>query len=76
MREPALMRPTPLLAAGLAAVVVGVAGCGQSDDRDRVRAITQRFLAAVEADEGVTACGALSQDTRKGAREPGEPALS
>ena len=65
MREAALMRRTPLLVAGLAAVVVGVAGCGQSDDRDSVRAIAQRFLAAYEADEGVTACAALSQDTRK-----------
>ena len=30
-----------------------------------MRATTQRFLTAYEADEGATACGALSQDTRK-----------
>jgi len=51
----------PLLAA--AAVALATAGCGQSDDRDTVRATTQRFLAAYSADQGDTACGQLSEDT-------------
>jgi hypothetical protein len=59
------MRRSPFLVASLAVVALGAAGCGQSDDRDTVRAATQRFLAAYEADEGETACAALSQDTRK-----------
>jgi hypothetical protein len=59
------MRRAPLLVASLAVAAVGAAGCGQSDDRDTVRATTQRFLAAYKADEGETACAALSQDTRK-----------
>ena len=64
MREAALMRGAPLVASVVAAAV-GLAGCGQSDDRDSVRTITQRFLAAYRAQEGEPACGALSQDTRK-----------
>lgn len=44
---------------------VGVAGCGQADDRDAVRATTQRFVAAYAADENETACQALSKDTVK-----------
>jgi hypothetical protein len=42
-----------------------LAGCGQADDRDTVRATTQRFLAAYAADEGERACEALSTDTVK-----------
>jgi len=42
-----------------------LAGCGQSDDRDTVRATTQRFLAAYTADRGENACAALSADTVK-----------
>ena len=59
------MRRAPLAVASVAVAALGAAGCGQSDDRDTVRATTQRFLAAYEADEGATACAALSQDTRK-----------
>ena len=59
------MRAVRPLVASLAAAVLGATGCGQSDDRDTVRTTTQRFLAAYSAHEGMTACGALSQDTRK-----------
>jgi hypothetical protein len=59
------MRPCRPLVASLAAAVLGAAGCGQADDRDTVRATTQRFLTAYSAHEGATACGALSQDARK-----------
>jgi hypothetical protein len=58
------MRCRPLVVASVV-IALGAAGCGQSDDRDTVRSTTQRFLAAYEADEGATACAALSQDTRK-----------
>jgi len=59
------MRPARRLVASFAVVAFGAAGCAQSDDRDTVRATTQRFLTAYSADRGETACGALSQDTRK-----------
>jgi hypothetical protein len=59
------MRRAPFLVASLVVAALGAAGCGQSDDRATVRAATQRFLSAYKADEGETACAALSQDTRK-----------
>lgn len=49
----------------LVALVLGTAGCGQSADRDAVRVLTQRFLAAYQAQDGAAACDALSQATRK-----------
>jgi hypothetical protein len=49
----------------LLAAAAAVAGCGQSDDRDSVRATTQRFLAAYAGHQGETACAALSSDTVK-----------
>jgi hypothetical protein len=45
--------------------VLALAGCGQSDDRDTVRATTERFLAAYDDDQGDVACATLSRDTRK-----------
>ena len=59
------MRRAPFLVASLVVAALGAAGCGQADDRATVRAATQRFLAAYNADEGETACAALTQDTRK-----------
>jgi len=53
----------PLVAVSLFAV--GVAGCGQSDDRTTVRATAQRFVAAFAADQNEAACQALSSDTVK-----------
>ena len=53
------------LAAPLLLTAVVLAGCGQSDDRAAIRAETERFLAAYEADQGAIACAALSSDTRK-----------
>jgi hypothetical protein len=58
------MRCRPLVVASVV-IALGAAGCGQSDDRETVRATTERFLAAYEADEGATACAALSEDTRR-----------
>jgi hypothetical protein len=54
----------PLLAAVCTAALT-FTGCGQSDNRVAVRATTERFLAAYTADEGASACAALSQGTRK-----------
>jgi hypothetical protein len=59
------MRPALPGLALLAAAAVATAGCGQSGDRDVVRATTARFLAAYSAHQGAQACAALSQDTRK-----------
>ena len=60
-----------VLTLGLAACVAdrGLAGCGQSDDRESVRSTTERFLAAVADDEGATACGVLKPGHAEGARE-------
>jgi hypothetical protein len=59
------MRPALPGLALLAAAAVATAGCGQSGDRDTVRATTTRFLAAYSAHQGAQACAALSEDTRK-----------
>ena len=48
----------------LALLAIALAGCGQSGDRDTVRATTTRFLAAYSGHQGDAACAALSQDTR------------
>jgi hypothetical protein len=56
------VRPSFVVLLATSAVL---AGCGQSDDRSTVRATTQRFLAAYKADQGETACAALSTDTVK-----------
>ena len=53
------------LAAPFLLTALVLAGCGQSDDRAAIRAETERFLAAYEADQGAIACAALSSDTRK-----------
>lgn len=54
--------------------VLLLAGCGRSDDRATIRAATERFYTAYEADDGVSACAALSSDTRKALeREESEP---
>jgi hypothetical protein len=56
-------RATRVLAA-VAVACLPLAGCGQSDDRAEVRSVTERFFAALEADDGAAACAALSTDTR------------
>jgi hypothetical protein len=47
----------------LAAVALG--GCGQSTNRKDVRAVTDRFSAAVASQDGAQACAQLSEDTLK-----------
>jgi hypothetical protein len=56
-----LRRPLAVLAAVSA---LGAAGCGRSDDRDAVRAVSERFFAALDAGDGAAACEQLSVDTR------------
>ena len=56
------MRLGALQALALLAGAVG--GCGRADDRDTVRAVTERFFAALEAGDGQAACAQLSTDTR------------
>jgi hypothetical protein len=52
-----------ILPAVLAAALVP--GCGQSASRDDVRAVTDRFYAAVADDDGATACAQLTEQTLK-----------
>ena len=42
-----------------------LAGCGQSDDRATVRAVTERFYNAYDAEQGAVACGTIASETRK-----------
>ena len=49
--------------AAVALLTLGLAGCGQSDDRVTVQAKAQRFLAAFAANQNEAACQALSSDT-------------
>ena len=51
------------VASAIAVSLLALAGCGQSDDREAVRATTQQFLAAYAADRDEAACGTLSSDT-------------
>ena len=54
-------------AIGLTAAVIlllGLSACGRSGAREDVRAVTERFFAAVESGDGDTACEQLSPDTR------------
>jgi hypothetical protein len=46
------------------AIVATAAGCGRTDDETTARAVTDRFLAAVESGDGERACAQLSPDTR------------
>jgi hypothetical protein len=48
----------------LLALAVGAAGCGRGEDRDQARAVTTRFLTALERGDGAAACAQLSPDTR------------
>jgi hypothetical protein len=45
-------------------LLLGLAACGRSGAREDVRAVTERFFAAVESGDGETACEQLSPDTR------------
>ena len=56
------MRAIGLTAAVL--LLVALAGCGRAGDRADVRAVTDRFFAAVESGDGEQACEQLSPDTR------------
>jgi hypothetical protein len=49
----------------LVLMAAAVAGCGQGTNRDTVRAVTDRFYAAVDDHDGALACAQLSQDTLK-----------
>lgn len=37
-------------------------GCGVGDDRQQARSVVERFYAAVDAGDGIRACGELSPD--------------
>jgi hypothetical protein len=60
-----------VLVVGLAALV---AGCGQGDDREEVRAVSQRFSTALAEREGAVACAQLSENlVRRLESQEGEP---
>lgn len=47
----------------LALVLLAFTGCGRAEDERAASAVTERFLIAVEAGDGETACAQLSPDT-------------
>jgi hypothetical protein len=55
-----MRRATPILL-----LAVALAGCGQSDDRTAVRAVTERFFDAYQAKQGAVACSTVASETRK-----------
>jgi len=65
----------PLLVAAAVAVVGMASGCGTGADRDQVRAVTVRFLAALAAGQGEAACAQLSTALRTTVKqsEHGQP---
>jgi len=48
----------------LVGLAIAVAGCGRAGDRADARAVTARFLAALERGDGAAACAQLSPATR------------
>ena len=44
-------------------VCLALAACGTGDDRAQARAVTERFVAAIDADRGGDACEQLSDAT-------------
>ena len=46
--------------AALALVLLTLTGCGRSDDERAVTAVTERFLTAVQDDDGEIACAQLT----------------
>ena len=58
----------------LLGLCVALAGCGRGDDERAVSAVTERFVQAVEADDGDVACAQLSSATSDALeRDEGEP---
>ena len=46
-------------------VLIALAGCGTSDDRDQARAATERFYDAFRHHDGAAACAELSESAIK-----------
>jgi hypothetical protein len=60
--------------AGLILLCAAVTGCGRADDRSAVSAVTERFVAAIAAEDGAGACAQLSEDTAEALeRDEGQP---
>jgi hypothetical protein len=52
-----------LAAIAFALPLLAFAACGQSDDRNQIRSVTERFNRALEDEDGSAACGQLSGPT-------------
>jgi hypothetical protein len=53
----------PQVAAAACLLALAVAGCGTGERADDAAAVTQRFHAALETDDGAAACDELSEET-------------
>jgi hypothetical protein len=54
-----------LAAVGCALPLLALSACGQGDDREQVRSISERFNHALDGEDGAAACDELSTDTVK-----------
>ena len=58
----------------LVLLCAALAGCGRDDDDRAVSTVTERFVTAIDADDGDVACAQLSSDTADALeQEEGEP---
>ncbi len=62
------MRPGRLAIIGCTLPLLTLAACGQADDRDQVRSVSERFNRALAREDGTAACMELSEDTVKSLR--------
>jgi hypothetical protein len=53
----------PQVAAAACLLALAVAGCGSGERADDAAAVSERFHAALEADDGAAACDELSEET-------------
>jgi len=62
------VRPRRLAVIGCTLPLLALAACGQADDRDQVRSVSERFNRALAHEDGPAACRELSEDTVKSLR--------
>ena len=59
--QPPLLLPVAVVCA----LLLGLSACGQGDDRDQVRSVSEGFNRALAGEDGGAACEELSEDTVK-----------
>jgi hypothetical protein len=62
----------PQVAAAACLLALAVAGCGTGERADDAAAVTERFHAALETDDGAAACGELTEETASKLEQQGK----